>query len=68
MNLPSQKAIEALGAKRDGIIRCHMLRKDADTIRDSYIRAFLESEWGRYVKALLQAKMMQIPETITSKI
>lgn len=37
LNLKSQKAIEALGAKQDGIIRCHMLRKDSMTLRDSYI-------------------------------
>src|SRR5690606_10836750 len=58
LNLPSQKAIEALGAKRDGIIRCHMLRKDRQTIRDSYIYSILESEWV-YTKVLLQSKLMK---------
>jgi N-acetyltransferase len=58
LNLPSQKAIEGIGAKRDGIIRCHMLRKDGQTIRDSYIYSILESEWAD-VKVLLQTKMMQ---------
>lgn len=58
LNLKSQKAIEALGAKQDGIIRCHMLRKDGMTLRDSYIYSILKSEWVD-VKALLQAKLMQ---------
>lgn len=58
LNVTSQKAIEGIGAKRDGIIRCHMLRKDGQTIRDSYIYSILESEWAD-VKVLLQTKMMQ---------
>lgn len=58
LNLKSQKAIEALGAKQDGIIRCHMLRKDDVTLRDSYIYSILKSEWVD-VKALLQSKLMQ---------
>ncbi len=55
---PARKRLKALGAKRDGIIRCHMLRKDGQTIRDSYIYSILESEWAD-VKALLQSKLMQ---------
>ncbi|TSH77655.1 GNAT family N-acetyltransferase [Acinetobacter sp. RF15A] len=58
LNLKSQKAIEGLGAKQDGIIRCHMLRKDSVTLRDSYIYSILKSEWVD-VKALLQSKLMQ---------
>jgi len=58
LNLKSQKAIEGLGAKQDGIIRCHMLRKDDVTLRDSYIYSILKSEWVD-VKALLQSKLMQ---------
>ena len=58
LNLKSQKAIEALGAKQDGIIRCHMLRKDGVTLRDSYVYSILKSEWVD-VKALLQSKLMQ---------
>ncbi|ATO19838.1 GNAT family N-acetyltransferase [Acinetobacter sp. LoGeW2-3] len=58
LNLRSQKAIEALGAKRDGIIRCHMLRKDGQTVRDSYIYSILKSEWAD-VKSQLQSKLMQ---------
>jgi len=58
LNLKSQKAIEGLGAKQDGIIRCHMLRKDGVTLRDSYVYSILKSEWVD-VKALLQSKLMQ---------
>lgn len=58
LNVASQKAIEGIGAKRDGIIRCHMLRKDGVTLRDSYMYSILKSEWVD-VKALLQSKLMQ---------
>ena len=43
-NFRSQRAIEALGAKRDGIIRHHMPRKDG-TVRDTYIYSILLDEW-----------------------
>ena len=43
-NFRSQKAIEALGAKRDGVIRHHQARRDG-TARDSYMYSVLEHEW-----------------------
>jgi len=43
-NFASQRAIEALGAKRDGVIRHHGARKDG-TARDTVIYSVLESEW-----------------------
>jgi RimJ/RimL family protein N-acetyltransferase len=43
-NLKSQKAIEALGAKRDGIIRHHQARRDGSA-RDSYMYSVLAHEW-----------------------
>ena len=58
LNIASQKAIEGIGAKQDGIIRSHMLRKDGVTLRDSYIYSILKSEWVD-VKMLLQSKLMQ---------
>lgn len=58
LNIKSQKAIQGIGAKHDGIIRCHMLRKDGMTVRDSYIYSILKSEWVD-VKVLLQSKLMQ---------
>jgi RimJ/RimL family protein N-acetyltransferase len=43
-NFVSQRAIEALGAKKDGVIRHHMARRDG-TVRDSVIYSILASEW-----------------------
>ena len=43
-NLASQRAIEALGAKKDGVIRHHWARRDG-TVRDSVIYSVLASEW-----------------------
>lgn len=44
LNLDSQKAIERLGAKKDGVIRHHMMRRDG-TVRDSVVYSMLASEW-----------------------
>ena len=43
-NFASQKAIEALGAKRDGAIRHHQMRRDG-TVRDSVMYSILAAEW-----------------------
>jgi RimJ/RimL family protein N-acetyltransferase len=43
-NLASQRAIEALGAKKDGVIRHHRARRDG-SVRDSVIYSILASEW-----------------------
>jgi len=43
-NFRSQKAIEGLGAKKDGILRHHAPRKDG-TVRDSVIYSILAAEW-----------------------
>lgn len=43
-NLASQRAIEALGAKKDGIIRHHQIRQNG-TVRDSVIYSILVNEW-----------------------
>jgi RimJ/RimL family protein N-acetyltransferase len=43
-NFASQRAIEALGAKRDGVIRHHQARRDG-TVRDSYMYSVLLAEW-----------------------
>jgi RimJ/RimL family protein N-acetyltransferase len=43
-NFRSQKAIEGIGAKRDGILRHHAARKDG-TVRDSVMFSILASEW-----------------------
>ena len=43
-NFASQKAIAALGAKRDGVIRHHLRRRDG-SVRDSVIFSILAAEW-----------------------
>ena len=43
-NFRSQRAIEALGAKKDGVIRHHWPRRDG-TARDSVMYSILAAEW-----------------------
>ncbi len=43
-NFASQRAIERLGAKKDGIIRHHAVRKDGSA-RDSVLYSILATEW-----------------------
>src|SRR5688500_17277400 len=43
-NFRSQRAIEALGAKRDGVIRHYNARKDG-TARDTVMYSVLQHEW-----------------------
>ncbi len=43
-NFASQRAIEALGAKRDGVIRHHWARRDG-SVRDTVLYSVLASEW-----------------------
>ena len=43
-NFRSQRAIEGIGAKRDGIIRHHHPRRDGSA-RDTYIYSILLDEW-----------------------
>ena len=50
-NVASQAAIERLGAKKDGVIRGHALRRDG-TIRDTVMYSLRAGEWPE-VKAQL---------------
>lgn len=43
-NQRSQRAIERLGAQRDGILRSHQLRRDG-TVRDTVCYSILRTEW-----------------------
>lgn len=43
-NFASQRAIEALGARKDGILRHHQARRDG-TVRDSVMYSILLREW-----------------------
>nr|WP_087618994.1 GNAT family protein [Acinetobacter populi] len=57
-NFASQKAIERLGAKKDGVIRGHALRKDG-SIRDTVMYSIVNGEWTNvkaHLSYLLQDK------------
>ncbi len=43
-NFASQRAIERLGARKDGVIRHHQLRRDG-TVRDTVIYSMTAGEW-----------------------
>ena len=43
-NFRSQRAIEGLGAKKDGVIRHHAMRRDG-SVRDSVLYSILAGEW-----------------------
>ena len=51
-NFASQRAIERLGAKKDGVIRGNSLRRDG-TIRDTVMYSLSKGEWPE-VRAHLQ--------------
>jgi N-acetyltransferase len=56
-NFASQRAIEALGAKKDGVIRHHQARRDG-TARDSVMYSVLASEW-RDVRRHLELRLQR---------
>ena len=51
-NFASQRAIERLGAKKDGVIRHHQARRDGSA-RDSVMYSVLASEWSDVKRHLL---------------
>jgi N-acetyltransferase len=54
-NFASQRAIEALGAKKDGVIRHHAARRDG-TVRDTVMYSILAGEWPD-VKRHLESRL-----------
>ena len=56
-NWQSQRAIERLGAKKDGVIRHHWPRRDG-TVRDSVMYSVLAAEWPD-VKRHLQFRLQR---------
>jgi RimJ/RimL family protein N-acetyltransferase len=63
-NQRSQKAIERLGAKRDGVLRSHMILPDG-RVRDTVVYSILKHEWAG-VKANLEFKLKRTyPATST---
>ena len=51
-NFRSQRAIEALGANKDGVIRHHWVRRDG-SVRDTVMYSVLAHEWPDVKKHLL---------------
>jgi len=51
-NFASQKAIERLGAKKDGVIRHHAVRRDG-TVRDTVMYSVTAGEWPEIKAHLL---------------
>lgn len=56
-NFASQRAIERLGAKKDGVIRGHALRRDG-TIRDTVMYSMRSGEWPEAKAQLLYLQGM----------
>jgi N-acetyltransferase len=56
-NFASQRAIEALGAKKDGVLRHHWPRRDG-TVRDTVLYSVLAAEWPD-VKRHLETRLRQ---------
>ncbi|HXJ31558.1 MAG TPA: GNAT family protein [Gemmatimonadales bacterium] len=54
-NFASQRAIEGLGARKDGVIRHHHARRDG-SVRDSVMYSVLRAEW-RDVKRNLELRL-----------
>jgi N-acetyltransferase len=54
-NFASQRAIERLGARKDGVIRHHALRRDG-TVRDTVMYSLTAGEWPE-VKAQLEHQL-----------
>ncbi|MDE2082614.1 MAG: GNAT family N-acetyltransferase [Burkholderiales bacterium] len=54
-NLASQRAIERLGARKDGVLRHHALRRDG-TVRDTVMYSLTAGEWPE-VKARLEHQL-----------
>jgi N-acetyltransferase len=59
-NFASQRAIERLGAKKDGVLRHHRARRDG-TVRDSVMYSILATEW-RDVKRHLELRLARNAE------
>ena len=53
-NFASQAAIECLGARRDGVLRGHALRRDG-TIRDTVMYSLRSGEWPEVKAQLLHS-------------
>lgn len=52
-NVRSQRAIEKIGATREGVLRAHIIRED-ETLRDSVYYSILATEWKNVKEKLEQ--------------
>ena len=59
-NFASQRAIERLGAKKDGVIRGHALRRDG-SIRDTVMYSLRAGEWPESRAQLLSLSELHAP-------
>lgn len=57
-NLRSQRAIERLGAVKEGVLRKHMILPDG-AVRDSVFYSILDEEWPQ-IKANLEARIANL--------
>jgi RimJ/RimL family protein N-acetyltransferase len=57
-NLRSQRAIERLGAVREGVLRNHVILPDG-YVRSSVLYSILDTEWSR-VKRGLEARLVDL--------
>lgn len=55
LNERSQRAIERLGARRDGVIRHHQVRRDG-SVRDTVMYSILAAEWPDIRDRLLERR------------
>jgi RimJ/RimL family protein N-acetyltransferase len=62
-NLQSQRAIEKLGARREGVLRKYQTRSNG-TIRDTVVYSVIAEEWPA-VKTGLEARLSGGPRTST---
>jgi RimJ/RimL family protein N-acetyltransferase len=58
-NFASQRAIERLGARKDGVLRHHALRRDG-SVRDTVMYSMSAGEWPE-AKAELRARLARDP-------
>ena len=61
-NFRSQRAIEGIGAKKDGVLRHHQARRDG-TVRDSVMYSILKEEW-RDVRRHLELRLRRNERTV----
>lgn len=57
LNLVSQRAIERLGAHKDGVLRCQALRRDG-SLRDTVMYSLLAAQWPA-VRECLEQRLQQ---------